>query len=280
MGQRRQVLLELRGVQPLQRLAHPAVKLDAAPPGEGHVPRLPHQRVREEKGPRRVRPLHQKARVLRLLQRLEERVLRELANLGEDCQGRLLANHRCRFEKPAARIRQATDPLGHRPADARRNRQALEGCGVEARQLQIARLEKPCYLAHEEGVATRPGVHCLDQLGQHLDLRRIRQEATDLRAREPAQPDSRLRLGESSQVREHLLEGLEARRPHVPVGADDQQAHPPPLARQESQQADGGLVRPVQIVQHQGQGALLTRTLQEGGHAVKESKARLLRGQG
>ena len=122
---------------------------------------------------------------------------------------------------------------------------------AEPLRRQLALLnEQPDDLGDEERVALRLRVDHVDELRRWCDAARCLDEAADVLLGQAAQQDP-LEAALAAQLGECLRERVPARELDVAVGADEQQARAGELARDELEQAQRSLVRPVQIVEHE-----------------------------
>ncbi len=131
------------------------------------------------------------------------------------------------------------------------------------------------YFVHEEGIALRLAVDRLDQGGGGPSPRRQLDEARHVGLGEAAQQHALAELA-ACQLGQRLLERVLAPELHVAVGPEQEQTRGAELSGQELQEQQRGLVRPVQVVDHEGQRLHPGGVRQEGGDAVEEPEARLL----
>jgi hypothetical protein len=272
--QLRQARLELHRVECLGRLGDPAVQAQPAGGADLLVERLADQRVREAIAPRGRGKIADDPRALRLLEKLEHGVLRQLAHLREHGQLELAPDHRGDAEHAVALLGQRAEPSTHHLAHALGNLEAPRLDRLGALEPPVG-LEQLHHLVHEEGIALRLPVDRLDErLGGH-SARAEFDEARHVGGAETAQQHPLAELA-ARQLGQGLLERVLAPELHVAVGPEQQQTRGSQLLGEKLQQQERGPVRPVQVVDHQRQGLALGGVLEEGGDAVEEAKARLL----
>ncbi len=185
---------------------------------------------------------------------------RRAVDHGQDLATELAAEQGGAGQQGDDRIGQQGEPLPDRFAHARRD-------GGD----RGAAVPEPGGLLDEEGVAAGAPVDFVDQLRGGLAARRHRHQRAHLVPAEPGQGERR--GGARDQRQDQRLERVSgALHLDVPVGADQQQPLEPGVLGDEFEQAEGGRVGAVQIVEDDHQGAALGEGDEGRGHRVEQAE--------
>ena len=161
----------------------------------------------------------------------------------------LVADHRGGPQHPVGARREAGETLGHHGTDAGRHERRRPAGQRVHRTLSI---EEPQQFAEEERIPARPPVEEGDGArGQRLAGRQGSGEHGDVAPAQAAQRDVDTAVGQFGEAAHQRMTDVQV---GVAVGPDDREPAGPWIATDELQQPQRCLVRPVEIVDDQGEG--------------------------
>ena len=278
MRQRRQVALEIVGVNRLDHTHQSQVQAASLRPRNFVVKRFAKQGVRELVAAGLAQVVDH-PRVQGLLDRVGATLLVAVVEqASQQAQFERPTDHRGRGEHPIGRVRQAVQAPADHLLDALRNAQrsaAACGCGVLHAVVREHLLQQQAGdLADEQRVALGLLMDRVDPGGRQGSVASQTHHASRLGARQAGQAQA-LEAGLARQFAQGRRQRMLARQLDVAVGDEHQHPARREARRQEFQQAQRRRVGPVQVVEHQQQRGHRSRPLPEAGDRVEQAKPRL-----